>query len=263
MKKASNMQLKNIRILLKEKKVRDFEGLFVAEGKKIVKDAVLKGHSVDSVFVSCAFVGDAENEEFIRGLEKKGIPVFLAADSKFDKMSSLQHSQGMLAAIKKPDTSKDVFFGSEGGLIVLCDGIQDPGNLGTIVRTSAAMGVASVALVGDCADIFNPKVVRASSGAVLDVPVLEFDLSEVDRLKKEGYRLFVSRLSGEKSADISGIKDIPAKCIVAFGSEGRGISPGVLERADRLFFITTSEKVESLNVTSAVAITLYAIRRGK
>ncbi|MGB3242720.1 MAG: RNA methyltransferase [Candidatus Omnitrophota bacterium] len=263
MKKASSMQLKNIRVLLKEKKARDFEGLFVAEGEKIVRDAALKGHSVDSVFVSRAFAESAENGEFILGLEKKGVPVFLAADSKFDKISSLQHSQGVLAVIKKPDASRNVFPGSEGGPIVLCDGIQDPGNLGTIVRTSAAMGVSSVMLVGDCADIFNPKVVRASSGAVLDVPVSEFALPEVDRLKQEGYRLFASRVSGKKSADISGIKDIPVKCIVAFGSEGRGISPEILDRADQLFFIPTSEKVESLNVTSAVAITLYAIRRGK
>ena len=122
------------------------------------------------------------------------------------------------------------------------------------------MGAGVVILTGDCADIFNTKVVRASSGAVMDIPIIECDPAGVDRLREQGCRLLASQVTGERGEDIAAIKDVPQRCILAFGSEGRGISKEILEKADRFFFIPTSGKVESLNVTSAVAITLYAIR---
>jgi TrmH family RNA methyltransferase len=257
MEKASKMQLKNIRRLLKEKKWRDFEGIFVAEGEKIVRDTFVKGHSLDSVFVSDTFAKDKENKKFISSLKKKRVPVCVAGDAEFDRVSSLQHSQGILAVVKKPKARKCSVPSGESAFIVLCDGIQDPGNLGTIIRTSAAFGADSVLLLDSCADIFNPKVVRSSSGAILDIPVSGCDLAGVDNLKDQGFQLLVSHLTKEKSKDISAIKKIPPRCIVAFGSEGRGVSKAILERADWLFFIPITEKTESLNVTSAAAIALY------
>jgi TrmH family RNA methyltransferase len=261
MKKAGNMQLKNIRRLLKEKKVRDFENIFVAEGEKIVRDIFIKGHMMDSVFVSKSFAADEENKKFILNLEKRRISVFEARDDVFDKTSSLQNSQGVLAVIKKPESPKCELPVHEDVFSVLCDGIQDPGNLGSIIRTSAAIGADSVLLAGDCVDTFNPKVVRASSGTVLDIPLVKCGPEEIDRLKEQGCRLLVSQVAGEEGAgDISEIRQVPRRCILAFGSEGRGVSKEIADRADQFFYIPTSEKVESLNVTTAVAIALYAVR---
>jgi TrmH family RNA methyltransferase len=260
MKKASSMQLKNIRRLLKEKKVRDFEGLFAAEGGKIVRDAFLKGRILDSVFASSSYVREEENKEFILQLEKKNVPVFEVARAAFDKISSLQHSQGVLAVIKRSEIQKSEIPEAENVFCVLCDGVQDPGNLGTIIRASLGMGADAVILTGDHADVFNPKVVRASSGTILDIPVVDCSPDGVDRLKEKGYRLLASQVTEENARPISELKDIPKRAIIAFGSEGRGISKEILKRADQLFFIPISKKVESLNVVSAVAITLYAIR---
>jgi TrmH family RNA methyltransferase len=261
MKKASRFQLKNVRRLLKEKKLRDFEDLFVAEGEKIVRDISFKGHLMDAVFVSNTFLKSERNKEFILDLEGKGIAVFSAGDAQFDKVSSLQHSQGVLAVVKKPDASKYPLPGGENALILLCDGIQDPGNLGTIIRTSAAMEVDHVMLAGDCADVFNPKVIRASSGAALDIPISTCDAAKLDHLKEEGYYLLVSQVAEEKGRDITRIKDIPSRCIIVFGSEGRGVSGEILRKADGCFYIPVSGDVESLNVTSAVAISLYVFSR--
>ncbi|MGB2629813.1 MAG: RNA methyltransferase [Candidatus Omnitrophota bacterium] len=260
MRKASRLQLKNIRRLLKEKKARDFEGLFVAEGEKMVKDMLFKKHLIDSVFVSASYAGEPGAKEHIDAFEEKGISVYTVGDAEFDKVSSLRHSQSILAVANKPCAAVDPFSLGGNAVIVLCDGIQDPGNLGTIIRTSAAMGADLVMLSGECADICNPKVVRASSGTILDVPLPECDTGMLDRLKKEGYYLLVSQVSKEKSVDLAKLKSLPERIVVAFGSEGQGVAKETLERANRLFHIPISEKTESLNVTSAVAIALYAIR---
>lgn len=260
MKKTSRMQLKNIRKLLKEKKIRDFENIFVAEGEKIVRDMLLKGHTLDSVFVSSSFAKKKDARKLLLDLDKREIPVFEAGDAEFDRLSSLQHSQGILSVVKKPAGPKRPYPKGKNALAVLCDGIQDPGNLGTIIRTSAAMGADLVMLFGECADVFNPKVVRASSGTILDIPVVKCNAGEVDRMKQKGYQLLVSHLERKKGQDITTIKKIPARCIVVFGSEGKGVSKKILERADKFFYIPISKKIESLNVTSAAAITLYAVR---
>ncbi|MGD2278729.1 MAG: RNA methyltransferase [Candidatus Omnitrophota bacterium] len=263
MKKASRMQIKNIRRLLKEKKVRDLENIFVAEGEKITKEILLKGDLLDSVFVSKTFGEKKKNKKFILDLEKRGIFVFEIEDNEFDKASSLQHSQGILAVSNKPDFSGYALLGGKSALVVLCDGIQDPGNLGTIIRTSVAMRADMVLLTGDCVDIFNPKVVRASSGMMLDIPVLEADEKTLDQLKGEGYFFLAGHAAKERSEDISKIRSLPSRLIVAFGSEGKGLSDTVLKKADKVFHIPVSEKCESLNVTSAVAIALYTVARIK
>ncbi|MFH1552018.1 MAG: RNA methyltransferase [Candidatus Omnitrophota bacterium] len=263
MQKASKVQLKKARELLREKRSRDENGLFVAEGLKIVSDIVAKAHPLDSVIVSRGFVKADENGSFLADLEKNSIPVFETGDTDFERISSLQHSQGVLAIIKKPSFSKKTPTADEAALLVLCDGVQDPGNLGTIIRTSVAFGVDAILLAGEAADIYNPKVVRASSGMMIDIPVYRCDAPELDRLKKEGYSFFVSQIRGEKGKDITGIKGLSGPSILAFGSEGKGVSGEIMERADEFFYIPIGGKAESLNVTAAAAIALYVFARTK
>ena len=258
MEKASKAKLKEVREILRDKDVRDSRGMFVAEGRKIVSDIIRKGHVIESVIVSSAFLENNENADLLQDMENRFIPVHSSANAEFERLSSLQNSQGILAIVKKPDqpaimpdTGKDEF-------VILCDGIQDPGNLGAIIRTAVAFGADTFLLAGDAADIYNPKVVRASSGTVLDVRAYGCDKDEVDRLKESGYSLFAASVTAKGTTDIKDIKELPGRSIIAFGSEGKGLSSEIDEKADMRFYIPIGEKVESLNVTAAAAIVLHA-----
>ncbi len=246
---------------MRDRKVRDASGLFVAEGLKIVTDMVRKGHAPDSMIISRDFAGKEENKDFFRDMQDRPFPVFEAGDADFEKVSSLQHSQGIMAVMKQSERSEGVPVGKEDALLVLCDGIQDPGNLGAMIRTSVAFGVDSMLFMGETADIYNPKVIRASSGMILDIPVYKCDIAELDRLKKKGYHLLVSSPREQGSKDIADVTGIPPPFIIAFGSEGKGVSGGVSDRADGSFHVPICEAAESLNVAAAAAISLYVFAR--
>ncbi len=264
MEKASKAQLRKVRELLRDRRARDESGLFVAEGAKIVRDMVGKGHVPESVIVSRDFADGSDNEAFLREAESGAISVFVAGNAEFDRISSLQHSQGILAVVKKPRYPELPAASGKDALLVLCDGVQDPGNLGAMIRTSVAFGIDAMLLTGEAVDVYNPKVVRASSGMILDIPIYACDPAELDRLREGGHRLLVSRPREEESEDIDKIREFPGPVILAFGSEGKGVSGEVEAKADGSFHIPIREKAESLNVTAAAAISLYlfARRRG-
>jgi TrmH family RNA methyltransferase len=213
---------------------------------------------MEHVIVSRNFADDAKNREFLQEISS---PVFVAAGADLEKVSSLQNSQGILAVVRKADPPGDLPAGEGDTLLILCDGIQDPGNLGTMIRIAVAFEADSVLLTGETADIYNPKVVRASIGTILDIPIYTCDAKELDRLKKEGYRLLAGRSQEKESKDITETKNVPGPVILAFGSEGKGVSPGISSRADGFFYIPICDGVESLNVAAAAAISMYVFRR--
>ncbi len=263
MNKATKAQLKQVRELLREKRSRDESGLFVGEGFKIIGDMLDKGHIPEFVLISADFADDENNRSFLVELEKRAVPFYGVGSSEFEKISSLRHSQGILAVARKPVFSAAEVGQKDKQLIVLCDGIQDPGNLGAMIRTSCAFGADLLMLSGESADVYNPKVVRASSGIILDIPVVTCVMEDLDRLKNKGYRLLVSSVPGDESAELAKMKDLPDRLIVAFGSEGKGVSGDIMDRADAGFHISISDNVESLNVAAAAAVTLYVLGQRK
>ncbi len=264
MKKISKGELKKLRTLLKEKKARDESGQFVAEGIKIVSDMAAKGHVIDFVLVSSGFVRREYNKKIMEDMEGRLVPVYTAPNCDFQKLSSLQNSQGILALVKKCEFPALEAVGEEEALFILCDGVQDPGNLGAIIRTSVAFGVDAVLLTGETVDVYNPKVVRASSGMVLDVPVYDgCSAGKLKSLKEKGYRLLVSSPLKEASKDILKVKRPKAPLIIAFGSEGRGVSRQITDIADDFFHIPIAGGVDSLNVAAAAAITIYVFKEGR
>ncbi len=257
MEKAKKPLIKKVREFLRKKEFRDAEGLLVAEGTKIVTDALKKNRGVVSVFVSGKVVGAPFVKEINALCVSGGIDIWRVPAGEFEKLSSLKSSQGVLALARKPfwPTSDNTTFS------VLCDGVQDPGNLGAMIRTSAAFGVSSVLLFGATVDVYNPKVVRASSGAVFDIPVRTVTLEQLDALKSAG-RYFLSSDPG-----ISGAESMYDVClpegpvILAFGNEGRGMSPEIRKRADRVFYIPIEPDTESLNVTAAAAVAIHHFKK--
>lgn len=260
MDKARKTQYTQIRNLMRDKKVRDRTNIFIAEGLKIVEDTLTKGYKVATIFVSSKVMTAPSTKKMLSLAEEKKVTILRVPAVEFEGISDLCNSQGVLAMIQKPEL-EGVSKESVGEFAVLCDGIQDPGNMGAIIRSSVAFGASSIILFGETVDVFNPKVVRASAGTVLDIPSFRASANDIDKLRAEGGYF----LGG--TADISISKEIyqvgfpDGPCMLVFGSEGRGLSSEMAKRIDEYFSIPIDGKVESLNVTAAAAIALYVFRQ--
>lgn len=246
---ASNEQIKYI-IQLKEKaKTRRTEGRFVVEGIKMFSE--IPAEDLVSVYVSESFL--AEKSDVLEGVKYQTV-----SDSVFKKISDTVTPQGVLAVVKqKKYTVEDILAGrnKEKSCIVVLDRLQDPGNLGTIVRTGEGAGISGIIMSSDCADIYNPKVIRSTMGSIFRVPfaIVEDLPSAVEQLRADGVITYAAHLKGEDydKADLSGD--------VAFliGNEARGLSDEVSDKADKLIKIPMEGKVESLNAAVATAILMY------
>ncbi len=281
---SSNGRIKNIARLQKSSKARKEQGVFVLEGIKMFAEAVKYGR-VQEVYVSESFmalygellekgkgaVSPKENslQAGILSQMKRAGDDWLAAynlevvgDSVFNKLSETVTPQGMLAVAQMPERE----FLDEGNILVL-DGVQDPGNLGTILRTAEAAGIAGVALSKDSADVFNPKVIRATMGGIFRVPfrVCEDIVSEVEGFKQsvgpggENYRVYGAAL-GEGCVEYTE-PDYTRPSVVVIGNEAKGISTPVMNILDKRVQIPMAGKVESLNAAVAASVLMFEMAR--
>lgn len=213
--------------------IRAHESEIVIEGRKAVGDAIASGWTAIAVVESDVDV----------------------TKSVFDSLAETREPQGVLGLFERPRTSVARILGDSTAVAVALDAVQDPGNVGTIVRLAAAFDASGVLLLPGCADPYAPKAIRASVGAVLNVPVAPVTAEE---LAGAGIPLVAAHGAGECT-------DPPARgAVLIFGNEGAGVSPALLRVARRIA-IPMSARVESLNVASAAAILLarsYALRAG-
>jgi TrmH family RNA methyltransferase len=249
----------DVQHLYREKQQRDGEGLFVVEGSKIIRDIVNKGCLLKYVIVASDFGKMDWAMEFFSDIN---IDVFYASCEDYARLTSLKTPEGIIAVARK-SKFHEISYESSKSLAVLCDAVQDPGNLGSIFRAAAAFNADFILLSDGTADVYNPGVVRASCGTVLDVPSYHRGQDTLQRLKKSGYTVFAADLNADGSTAIDRINDIPPLSMVVFGNEGHGLSDDVKCHADVFFHIPINEKVESLNVVSAVAISLYVFGKGR
>jgi len=289
MEKISKAQVKFVRSL-QLKKVRDAEGLFVAEGEKCVEE-LRRG------FELVYYIQTAEKP--LPNLPPKGqeVATLIATPTEIEQMSSLKTPQGVIGVFKKPVS--EVVCQSKAGLILVLDGVQDPGNLGTIIRTCDWFGVHEIVCSRDTADCYNPKVVQATMGALARVKVRYVDLVEwleEIRNQESGIRIYGTLLDGKNmyevldrtlgtranevhadrraeagvarqfsGAVLTNASSLPNAIIM--GNEGNGISAEVRKFiTDPIYIPTypnkeTSDVVESLNVSIATAIVLAEFRR--
>ena len=235
----SNQQLKKIKKLLNSSKERNNTGLFVAEGARLCREA--PGELLEGVYVSSALRIDISCFKNAEVIEKE----------IFDQISDTVSPQGVLAVIRQPKWSVSL---EEKGRILLLDGIRDPGNLGTIIRTAEAAGVKAVFLSPDCVDLYNPKVIRSTMGSIFRVPVITEDLSTtIARLKGFGYKVYGTSLKAARS-----FKDVDLSyAAIVIGSEASGISIKTGEALDENIIIPMEGEVESLNAAVSAAILMF------
>lgn len=249
---ASNEQIKNI-IQLKEKsKVRKQKKQFVVEGVKMFSE--VPKENLKAVYVSESFL--KENEDKL-----KDVAYQVVSDNVFKKISDTVTPQGVLAVVAQSVyTLNDILMHRKKGksCIVVLDRLQDPGNLGTIIRTGEGAGISGVVMSHDCADIYNPKVIRSTMGSIFRVPFTVVDdlPGAIEEMKGMGITTYAAHLQGEDyNKGVFG-NDIA----LLIGNEARGLSKEVSDKADRLIRIPMEGKVESLNAAVATAILMYEAR---
>lgn len=220
--------------------ILDHAAEIALEGPKAVADAIAGG------WKPLAIVTRGEDDFAARAGVPSGTLLAVLSPEVFEAVAETQTSQGVIGLFERPEADAAEILGNRRAVAVALDGIQDPGNVGTIIRLAAAFEATGVLLLPGCADPYGPKAIRASVGAVLSVPVAPVTLTE---LLESGLPLHAADASGERVAP-------PASgAVFVFGSEGTGISPEILHAA-RPLAIPMSPSVESLNVAAAAAILL-------
>lgn len=235
---------------LKERRNRNKSNKYIIEGFRLVEEAFKADLPIDYIIVTTD--GKEKSKEYLLNYESKDIKKYEMADNLFKELISTENPQGILAVVSMETKS----LGLDGSFYLLCDKVQDPGNLGTIIRTAHAAGVQGIILTRGTVDIYNEKTIRSTMGSMFYLPIHydDNDLSLIRKLKNEGFNLIVTSLDADK--DFFN-EDLKGKVILTVGNEGNGVSNEVLQLADTKVKIPMPGNAESLNVAIATSIIMY------
>jgi TrmH family RNA methyltransferase len=260
---VQNPLVKRLHQLL-ERKGREEQGRFLVEGMHMVEEALKSGVEVTTILYDSERDMDAACRRALAN-QPQAVQVLAASAAVLGKLSETKSPQGIVAEVKKTksdwaDWMMTKAAEQENLLMLFLDEIQDPGNLGTIMRTAEAAGVDAVVLGKGSVDLYNGKVMRATMGALFRLPVFTQSLPETaDEWRASGGRLLVSSLHEDSlsydEADYSG------KTAIVIGNEGRGVSQAMMERADQFVHIPIYGQAESLNAAVAAGIFVYEAQK--
>ena len=247
-----NPQVQRLRDLQKAKGRRE-AGLFLAESVKMVREAIALG------LCRTLIVDEGRREalaELIGAAQAAGCEVLLVTPAVMQAISEQKTPQGVCCTVQIPQEPQRL----SGKLIVAMDGVQDPGNVGTIIRTADAAGLDGVLLSAQCADAFSPKVLRATMGSVfrMGIRVTEDLPGELTRLKQAGFSVLSSQLDGTPFYEREPVEE--RFCLV-IGSEGNGVTPQVQQLATHRVKLPMRGGAESLNAAVAAGIMMYELMR--
>lgn len=248
-----NVQVKNIIRLNQKPKARREQKLFIAEGRKMFLEA--PGKWVEKVYVTSALVHDESLMAKVRSFPWEEVE-----DSVFRQMSDTQTPQGILTVLRQPSYDIDTILSESAPLIMVLEDLQDPGNLGTILRTAEGAGISAVFLTKTCVDITNPKVIRATMGSIYRMPFLYVQdvPSFKEKLSERDIRVFAAHLQGRRTYDE---EDYRGGTAFLIGNEGNGLTEAAAESADCLIRIPMCGQVESLNAAMAAGVLMYEAAR--
>ena len=243
-----NQVLKAIRSL-HHKKGRAQSGLYFAEGVRLVQEALdFVSDRVRLVVVSESYF--ANNEFYINSLDNSGKKIYITEDKLFADICDTETPQGIAAVLEIPDeVAPDL---SSTGYVLMLDGVAEPGNMGTIIRTAEAAGIDGIFLMKGCVDIYSPKVVRSAMGSVFRMKFFKANIDTIESLKAEGFKIATTALYNSKP--------IKGKRAIVIGNEAHGVSDEVLSLSDICVRIDMCGKVESLNAAVAAGIAMYMLR---
>ena len=252
-----NEMIKNIR-KLKEKKYRDFANEYIVEGLKLIEEAIEEKVKIKKIVVCEDCLKDSEIEQkFLYKIAK--YDCIYVSDKVFGLLTDVINPQGMLAVIEKENSEDKINYNED--IIVVLDGIQDPGNLGTILRTVDSVGLSQIILSKTSVDAYNPKVVRSTMGAIFRVKIIESEnlVQTLKNMKKHHLKIVATSLGGNENIYEMSYN----KKAIVIGNEAKGVSKEILDISDSKMKIPMLGKTESLNASIATGVILYEYVRRK
>lgn len=243
---------------LKDKKERDLSNEYIIEGIKLIQEAIQENAKIKQIIIC----DDCEKTESIPKdlmYEIAKQECIYVTNKVFDSITEVMNPQGILAIIEKQ--SKEIQIDDKQDIILALDDIQDPGNLGTILRTADSIGLTQILVSKGTADSYNPKVVRSTMGAIFRVKIIECEdlVKTLKEIKKHKFEIVVSSLQTDNS-----IYDINYhKKVIVIGNEANGVKKEIQDLADKKIKIPMLGKTESLNASVATGIILYEYVRQK
>jgi|SRR5215211_3180357 len=243
---------------LRRRKAREKHELFVAEGFRAVEELLRSPLEVRGALIGPHISDNPRRARLLDEIRKRGIPTDEVGAKEFESASDTDTPQGLLAVGVVPERRlADLSLDGTSRLVTL-DAIQDPGNVGTIIRTAAALGATATLALPGTVDLWNAKVVRSAMGAHFNHACLSITWDEFDTFRRErGVSFWAADASGDS---IEGLEP-PSRLALVLGNEGAGLSSHSRARADRMVALPISAIVESLNVAVAAGILLYELRR--
>ena len=236
---------------LKEKKYRDEYGEYIIEGIKLIKEAIQENADIKHIVV-CDGCDNSEMIESHLKYEMARLDFIYIPQNIFKMVSDVENPQGVLAVIGKPNKEE---INKNEDLILALDDIQDPGNLGTILRTADSVGLKQILVSKGTADCYNPKVVRSTMGAIFRVNVIECEYlkQSLKELQNREYKVMITSLKAKNSIYNTNYK----KKVIVIGNEANGVSKEIQNIADEKIIIPMLGKTESLNASVATGVILY------
>ncbi len=250
---TSNKQIKNLIQLQTKAKARREQQLYVVEGirmyREIPKECLVK------TYVSESFYNKEQNRAQLRGDETE-----VVADHVFAAVSDTKTPQGVLCVAKQQRYSLDDMLHTEKPLLMMLEDIQDPGNLGTILRTAEAAGVSGIIMSSGTADIYNPKTIRSTMGSLYRMPFMVTDdfTKTIHILQEKQVKIFAAYLTGSVEHTKA---DYTSACAFLIGNEGNGLKKETAQIADSCVRISMEGQVESLNAAIAATVLMFEAKR--
>jgi len=264
----SNSKIRHLSELNLKSRTRNKEGLFVGEGVRLFNEApieLLTEIYIDEItyeeMKECSqrtpLTRLGEAFEKVQNCLSEGVLFETVSSDVFKKASDTDSPQGIIFVVKKPEYSLDEILG---GNILILEDIQDPGNLGTMMRTAEGAGISGIIMSKGTVDLFNPKTVRATMGSLFRVPfIYTEDLQGIcGVLKENNVNIYAAHLKGERFFDEI---EYPGKTAFMIGNEGNGLSDEIADLADKYIKIPMNGQLESLNAAIAAALLMYRVRK--
>lgn len=253
-----NEKIKYTKSLLKTKG-RNKESKFIIEGYRILTLAIECNADLDYVFINEDFENKEEHIDFLHKLKENNIKVYKTNNKIFNELIDTENTQGILGIVKFKKRMLEENLSDDSRFVLILDRIQDPGNMGTIIRTADAAGVDTIIVLKGSVDIYNPKVIRSTMGSIFDMNIINATQEETLRLLKlKNFDIVSSYLDTDNYYNET---EYNYKVALVIGNEANGINDELISKSDVLVKIPIYGKAESLNAAISSAILMYEIKK--
>lgn len=253
---TSNQQIKNLIQLQNKSKVRNEQGAFVVEGLKMFEESKTGGYLIKAYVCESFYQEKLQEDKAYFDL----FPYEVVTDAVFKESSDTITPQGIMALVKKPEYKLDMLIKKDTLNLMLLEDLRDPGNLGTIIRTAEGAGFDGIIISKTSVDVYNPKVIRSTMGAIYRMPIVYVDnfVQILHKLKVENIRIYAALLQGASYYDKLVYN---RRSAILIGNEANGLSDEAAQASDYRIKIPMEGQVESLNAAIAAGILMYEVYR--